>query len=308
MAADDVVLERKEKQNFHIPEFDGPLDLLLFLIQKNEVNIYNIPVALITEQFLQYISEHETELEEKSSFYKMAADLLYIKSRMLLPVTTELDEEYEDPRAEIVDKLIEYQKYRKYTDLLLGIGTEDRLYIQRPENYFAVPFEDKELFEGVDLQTLLDTFARIISRKGIVSSKVFNIYEEVNESEKKALIEELLEDRKRITLEDVIQHPESIMHIVCSFLAILQMAKDRLIVISQDDDSIYIEKRDEDWDPEKADEYDREYDIVVEKGLEDPDDFSILTDEAETRIREEEKGSEEDEFIGDEEFIDLEDD
>ena len=101
-------------------DFDGPLDLLLFLISKNDANIYDIPISLITEQFLSYISSHSTEIDDLADFYRMAAELLYIKSRLLLPHETELDEEYEDPRQDLVDRLIDYQKYTKYTDLLTG--------------------------------------------------------------------------------------------------------------------------------------------------------------------------------------------
>ena len=86
-------------------DFDGPLDLLLFLISKNDANIYDIPISLITEQFLSYISSHSTEIDDLADFYRMAAELLYIKSRLLLPHETELDEEYEDPRQDLVDRL-----------------------------------------------------------------------------------------------------------------------------------------------------------------------------------------------------------
>ena len=162
----DAILERKEKKSFHVPgilsdrkDFDGPLDLLLFLISKNDANIYDIPISLITEQFLGYIEENKTEIDDLADFYRMAAELLYIKTKLLLPHETELDEEYEDPRQDLVDRLIDYQKYRKYTDLLTGVDKGGRIYISRPENLFAIPFEDKELFQGVTLSDLFRTFS-----------------------------------------------------------------------------------------------------------------------------------------------------
>ena len=102
------------KQHFHLGDFEGPLDLLLFLIKRSEINIYDIPIAQITEQYLQYI-EYATriDLENITEFYVMAATLLYIKSRMLLPVEFNMEDELEDPRRELVDRLIEYQKFKK---------------------------------------------------------------------------------------------------------------------------------------------------------------------------------------------------
>ena len=301
--------EGKKKHEFHTEGFDGPLDLLLFLISENKINIYNIDVSLITEQFLAYITEHEAELEELSDFYKMAADLLYIKSRMLLPVTTELDEEYEDPRQELVERLLEYQKYKRYTDLLLSGGGADRLYIRRNENFFAVPYEDKDLFEGVDVNMLLKAFVALANRTA--PAKIFNLYEEVSINEKKTLLTELLDQKEEVTIEELIVHLDDKMHIICSIMAVLEMTKEHLILITQKVEfgPIYIQRRPQDWDPTLADEYDDEYDAMVlhaAKGR--PMDYSILTKEAETVIREAEEEEKEEappEFVGEEEEIDL---
>ena len=105
----DASANVSEKQNFHLGQFDGPLDLLLFLIRKSEVNIYDIPIASITEQYLSFLGfATKVDLDTMTEFYLMAATLLYIKSKMLLPVELSLDDEFEDPRKELVDKLIEY--------------------------------------------------------------------------------------------------------------------------------------------------------------------------------------------------------
>ena len=102
-----------------LDEFEGPLDLLLFLIKKQEINIYDIPIAKITEQYLEYLSYiTKVELENITEFYLMASTLVFIKSRMLLPIEIDLEEELEDPRKELVEKLIEYQKYKKLSDLI----------------------------------------------------------------------------------------------------------------------------------------------------------------------------------------------
>ena len=101
--------------SFKLEIFEGPLDLLLFLIQKNKVNIYDIPISLITEQYLKHLEEMEKhDLEISSEFLVMAARLLYIKSKMLLPKHEELEsEEEEDPRQELIQNLVEYKKYKE---------------------------------------------------------------------------------------------------------------------------------------------------------------------------------------------------
>ena len=307
-----------EKQVFHAAEFEGPLDLLLYQIQKSEINIYDIPIAEITEQFLLYIKEHENSgLKNMADFYKMAADLLYIKSRMLLPVEVEFDEEYEDPRQELVDRLLEYQKFKKYTDMLTGVTTPDSFYIPRKENLFAVPFADEDLFQGVTLQTLLDTFEKLISQ--VAPNKLFNVYEEVTVNEKIALMQELFETKDKITLSEVIVHLDEKLHIICAFMAILEATKFRMIIFTQEEPNgeIYIMPRPKDFDEALADEYDEQYDEIIDNELSDADDFSIITDEAKEKINslekevdkeeEELKKAEEEEDAEEENILDEED-
>lgn len=317
----DAILDRKEKKSFHVPgiltdrkDFDGPLDLLLFLISKNDANIYDIPISLITEQFLEYIENNKTDISDLADFYRMAAELLYIKTKLLLPQESELDEEYEDPRQDLVDRLIDYQKYKKYTDLLTGEGKDGRLYFDRVENFFAIPFEDKELFQGVTLEDLCRTFTGILAKTP--PSKIFNIYQSVSVKEKRALMSELLDEKDEITIEELIVDYTNPLHVICAFLSILEAAKDHTILFRQDTQwgLIYITKRPIDWDPGKADEYDREADRYEKENLADASDFSILTKEAsldlddlvnEKKAEREEKEVKEEEEI---EYTGLEDD
>lgn len=321
----DALLERREKQSFHLPgilsdrrDFDGPLDLLLFLISKNDANIYDLPISLITEQFLEYIEKNRADISDLADFYRMAAELLYIKTKMLLPEETTLDEEYEDPRQDLVDRLIDYQKYKKYTDLLTGVDKSGRLYIERPENLFAIPFEDKELFKDVTIADILETFTRILAKTP--PSKIFNIYQSVSVKEKRALMSELLEDKDEITITDLIIDYDNPLHVICAFLSILEAAKDHTILFRQDSQwgEIYITKRPQDWDESLADEYDREADEYERENLEDEEDFSILTPEAEMRLddlvmkksreRAGEEEEKEEELTGVEDDIDTGDD
>ena len=308
----DVLFDERERPVFKVAEFEGPLDLLLALIQKAEVNIYDIPIAEITAQFLAYIEEHKDGgLRNLADFYRMGADLLYIKSRMLLPVKVEVDgDEYQDPRQELVERLIEYQKFKKYTDLLTGAAVGDNFHIPRKENFFTLPFEDADLFKGVDLEALAATFQRLLERKN--PAKLFNVYEEVSIDEKKALVMELLDNGMEITLSDVIVDFTNPLHIICAFMAILVMAKDRIIVFQQPEPygEIVIVRRPPDWDEKLADEYDRQYDEVVENNLEDPDDFSIVSDERRDEMARALAGEDigvddekEEEFVGDEEDL-----
>ena len=282
-----LALEDQEKQVFKTPVFEGPLDLLLWQIQKAEVNILNLPIAEITDQFIQYIHEHESSLKNLSEFYKMAADLLYIKSRFLLPEEVVMDEEYEDPRQELVERLLEYQKFKKYTDLLTGVVTSDSFYIPRKENLFNVPFTDKDLFKGIELSDLLKTFQSLMEK--VSPNKLFNIYEEVSINEKRTLLDELLESNETVTISQLIVDPTNPLHIICSFMAILEACKDRMIIFNQPDPlgEIYIVRRPKDYDERLAEEYDRDYDEVVEHGLEEADDYSIITEEAKEREMEE---------------------
>ncbi len=279
-------------KSFKTPVFEGPLDLLLYLIQKSEINIYDIPISEITDQFLEYLNQAEQlDLGDLTDFYKMAADLLYIKSRMLLPVEVDFDEEYADPRQELVERLIEYQKFKKYTDLLSNTEQNGELYISRRPTQFMLPFDDQELWSDVSVQDLLRTFAKLL--KSITPNKVFNVYEEVTVNEKIALMNELFETAEVIHLMDVIVHPEEPLHIICAFMAILESTKFKMILIEQPEPfgDIIIRKRTQDFDQSLADEYDEEYDDAVEHGFDDKgdeDDFSIRHDADESGMEDEE--------------------
>ena len=134
-----IEVAQESGNTFKINDFEGPLDLLLFLIKKNEVNIYDIPIAHITEQYLEYLDYTvSSDLASLTDFYAMAASLLYIKSRMLLPVEIAADdEEIDDPRQELVDKLIEYQKFKKLSELMEEKENEAEWVFERKRNNFV---------------------------------------------------------------------------------------------------------------------------------------------------------------------------
>lgn len=230
---EDEKTEEEKSQFFKLEGFEGPLDLLLFLIKKSEINIYDIPIAEITEQYLRYL-EYATKinLENITEFYVMAATLLYIKSRLLLPEELELDDEFEDPRQELVEKLIEYQKFKKYSDLIADRERESEWVIERKNRQRILPFpEDDGLWEEIEVWELLKTFTTIMS--SLSAERIIDMYEEVSINEKISLVNEYLETRGEFLFTDLIVRSESAMEFVCAFLAILEMVKSRRILVQQ---------------------------------------------------------------------------
>lgn len=238
-AAGNGIGEKAESTNgeegvqFRLDAFEGPLDLLLFLIQKSEINIHDIPIAQITEQYLAYI-RYSTgiDLDNITEFYLMAATLLHIKSRMLLPVEAPDDDEFEDPRRELVNQLIEYQKYKKLTQLMLQQQEVAGWSLERRRDQPTLPFPDEEeQWDDLDVWELLKTFSRIVS--SISDGRIIDLYEQVTVNEKLSLIEEYLEGNEEFRFTDLITAPDSVMDAVCAFLAVLESVKARRIRVYQ---------------------------------------------------------------------------
>ena len=217
---------------FRLKEFEGPLDLLLFLVKKNEINIYDIPIAQITEQYIEYLKYLTTlDLENITEFHALAAALLYIKSRMLLPVEIDLDE-IEDPRQELVETLIEYQRFKKLTGLMEERSREAEWVIERKKLQRPLPFKEDELWEELDIWELVKTFSALMS--GIQGEhSIIDLYEEVTINEKLTLLTELMETRGECSFTDLISHRGSLMDKICAFLALLEAAKARMILVYQ---------------------------------------------------------------------------
>ena len=289
-------MNKADKTIFKTRTFEGPLDLLLFQIQNAEINIYDIPISEITGQFLEYIKIMEDiGIADLSSFYKMAAELLYIKSRMILPVEVEFENEYEDPRQDLVESLLEYEKYKKLSALLSDTEKISSLNITREERSFNLPFLDKDLFKDVNVNTLLDTFSSLIKKSNI--NKLFNVYEEVSEEEKVSLIYELLEENKKIELEEVIVNLYDLNHIIATFFAILTLTSKKEIIFIQEKQfsTIYIMARPDGYsdrhveniclekDKSKAEDISSEILIIKEENnaisIEENDNCDIIIEE-----------------------------
>ena len=226
--------------------FEGPLDLLLHLIDKNKVNIYDIPIVDITEQYLVYIKQMDTKnLEIMSEFLVMAAMLLKIKSKMLLPVEVNEEEELIDPRQELVDRLLEYKMY-KYISVELKDKQMDasRALFKLP----SIPQEIADYKEDINIDDLLCdlTLARLHEIfKSIVKKQVDKIdpirskfgrieNEEINLAVKFALIQEYGLLHKTFSFRNLLEVQHSRMEIIVIFLGILELIKIGRIRIEQE--------------------------------------------------------------------------
>ena len=218
---------------FKVNDFEGPLDLLLFLIKKNEVNIYDIPIGDITEQYLEYLDYAVTlNLDSLTEFYELAAHLVYIKSKMLLPIEVDLeDEDIEDPRIELVNKLIEYQQFKKLSVLMEEKESEAEWFFERKKIQHALPFAEENLWERVDTWELLRIFSKLMSDYN--SEQILDLYEEVSVNEKLTLMTELLENRGECLFTDLIVRKGNRLDIVCAFMALLEAVKFRMASIWQ---------------------------------------------------------------------------
>lgn len=223
----------KDRYQFKISGFEGPLDLLLFLIKKNEINIYDIPIAEITEQYLEFLEyAAKIDLDNIIEFYSMAATLIYIKSKMLLPIDDiDLNDIIEDPRKELVEKLIEYQKYKKLSEIMLKKEEEYEWSIERKKNQRLLPFTEENIWEDLTVWDLLQTFSSIIG--SISKEKFIDLFEEVTINEKITLINEYLDKQSEILFTVLIQKNGSIMEVVCAFFAVLDLVKQKRISVQQ---------------------------------------------------------------------------
>ncbi|KGM42992.1 hypothetical protein JY97_10220 [Alkalispirochaeta odontotermitis] len=218
---------------YQLDRFEGPLDLLLFLIRKNELSIYDIPVAEITEQYLAYLKHSsKPNLDEISDFYLMAATLLNIKSKMLLPIDIDLEDDLDDPREELVRSLIEYEKFRRLTYLLSSREVQFGRIIRSKRIQVASFFPvEEESWEEMDILDLLKTFSQLT--KSLGSEAAISIWEEVSINEKITLISEFLEMKNEFDFYDICNNTSSLMEVISAFLAVLELTKIGMINVLQ---------------------------------------------------------------------------
>ena len=217
--------------------FEGPLDLLLHLIDKNKIDIYDIPIVEITNQYMEYIRNMQREdLNIMSEFLVMAATLLDIKCRMLLPKEVNEEGEEEDPRQELVEQLLQYKMYKYISYELKEREMDSDMVLYKGP---TIPEEVKEYVEPVNLDKLLGDltlqklgaiFQEVMKRQtdkiDPVRSKFGKIEkEEVTLTDKFTYIHGYMKDHKKFSFRQLLEKQHTKMHIVVTFLAILEMMK-----------------------------------------------------------------------------------
>lgn len=227
--------------------FEGPLDLLLHLIEKNKIDIYDIPIVEITEQYLDYIKQmQEKDMNIMSEFLVMAATLVDIKCKMLLPAEVNEEGEEEDPRAELVQKLLEYKMYKymsmelrdKQVDAAKNLYREQHLPKEVEE--YRPPLDYEELIGDMNLGKLHEIFKMVVKKQedkiDPIRSKYGNIEKEEIDMEAKALyVEAFAREHKSFSFRKLLEKQKSKAELIVTFLIILEMMKTGKIRISQED-------------------------------------------------------------------------
>lgn len=241
-----------EQITFKAHEFEGPLDLLLFLIKANKVNIYDIPIVEISEQYMKYVSEmKEMNLDETSEFLVMASELLYIKSKMLLPVEKNEDGEIIDPRTELVEKLLEYQKYKELSEFLKGREDIGRFSFVKPrEKVKGIRYSNDDL--DVSVLDLVNAFHDVIDRieRKLPPPKTSFIgilaREEVNLKDRIDIIKKFLLENKKTEFDELfIKTCTTRPQIIVTFLGVLELIKLSKIAVKKTNGNMYITLKEE---------------------------------------------------------------
>ena len=226
--------------------FEGPLDLLLYLLDKNKVNIYDIPIVEITAQFMEYIAEMKRQdLDVLSEFLVMAATLIDIKSKMLLPRDPDDEEEETDPRAELVQQLLEYKMYKCMAYELKDRQVDaQRVMFKKPTIpeevlEYQEPLNVEELVSDVTLAKLNEIFKSIMRKQqdkiDPLRSKFGKIEkEEVSLEEKTEYLENYATTHKHFSFRSLLEAQSSKVEVIVTFLAILELMKTGKILISQE--------------------------------------------------------------------------
>lgn len=232
---------------FKLEKFEGPLDLLLHLIDKNKVDIYDIPIAEITDQYMDYVRQMEEEdMDVMSEFLVMAATLLDIKCRMLLPKEVDEEGEEEDPRAELVQKLLEYKMYKYMSAELRDMGAcaDQTLYrgknLPKEVKNYLPPINYEELIGDTTLARLNDIFQDILKRQKYRVDPVRSQFgriekEEVDLTAKELFIKAYLNSHRDTDFRTLLEEQHSKDEVIVTFLVVLELMKTGSIEIQQEE-------------------------------------------------------------------------
>jgi segregation and condensation protein A len=226
----------EEQLKISLPLFEGPLDLLLDLIRKHKVDIYDIPIASVTAQYLEYLHlMKELNVDVASEFLLMAAQLIYIKSRTLLPPDPDgMESELEDPRAELVRRLLEYEKFKNAAQMLYQKEMVEKVSWNNPG---PIPFEESELEKQVTvgLYDLLLAFRDVVKRSEArpafhqVDREEFSIEQMMG-----YLFDRIVSAKRAISLTEMVPENLSRRGLIVAFLGLLELTRLKAIFLRQE--------------------------------------------------------------------------
>lgn len=221
-----------------INEFEGPLDLLLHLIKESKVEIWDIKIEEIVEQYLDYINAmKEMNLDIASSYLVMASELIELKSKLLLPnpKKEETEEEEMDPREALIQRLIEYQKYKNLTKEFKELEMKRKdIHTKIPESLKEYQEEGTVINSDLSLEDLMEALKKVLERKELDQPLKTNVTtKEISIEQRRQSIKNILKEKKKVSFFDLFEIPTK-EYIVVTFLTILEMAKKRELIIKQE--------------------------------------------------------------------------
>lgn len=219
-----------ESIEIHLQEFEGPIDLLLYLIRRNEIDIYDIPITKITSEYLEIIDKmKELDIDIASDYIVMAATLVKIKSDMMLPRTPD-GEDIEDPRKPLVDKLLEYQKYKKASELFRSIEFEAGRLFARNITFTSTAEEQEEDLSLVDL---MGAFMPLLKRGlSLTSYRMPKVKKTITEKIKEMVL--ILEEKNTMNFMEYLMTQETMFEVILSFVAVLDMTQKDIVKVKQE--------------------------------------------------------------------------
>lgn len=232
---------------FKINDFEGPLDLLLHLIKESEMEITNIEIVKLTDQYLKFINDmKDMNLDIASEYLVMASELAYLKSKSLLPIKDEEKEEYEEAKEDLINRLIEFKQYKEISSKFQYLEEKRKdIFTKAPSSLKEYSDSTTIIGDGITLENLLEAFQKFLERKQSseplltkITTKEFSVDDRISE------IRSLFKTKERLEFFELFDN-FSKPYVVVTFLSILEMAKNNELIITQENnfDKIYCEVR-----------------------------------------------------------------
>lgn len=219
-----------------LPQFDGPLDLLLHLIKEQDIDICDLNIEVVTKQYLDYIHKMEQlNLDIASSYLVMAAELIEIKSRILLPNTNDSDEDLEDPKEELINRLLEYKQYKELTKDFKQLEEQrNAIFTKLPSYSIIADTNFSKIDENLSINDLLEAFKKFLDRREMEKPLVTKITNKEYSVAKRSLeIKNFLKGKQKVKFDDLFEVMTK-EYVVVTFLSILDLVKKQDIYINQD--------------------------------------------------------------------------